>query len=277
MKLVLCLALLLPATSVFALDCQANANDYCLHNCFMSDSIQNRGCDPNMVALQSGSSANPSSSEYRCYSPSTLNSDMTEYESGSCYCSRDAELTALMEECTSDKYPITTVFAAGMDNAACYRIPSIIMTPDGDLLAFAEQRVSSCGDNGSNNIVLRRREKGETEWGGILTVAEGNGEPYSNANPAIVYDADGEWSVLLHYDTMNNPSSSRLGKNMQTWSRDGGKSWEGLVEITDFFPSVSQGCMPGPSIGLQNNVEGHLFEHRIYMNCHSGNAGGNHM
>ena len=125
---------------------------------------------------------------------------------------------------TQNDPPIETIFAAGMDGAACYRIPSIILTPDGTLLAFAEQRLSDCGDNGKNNIVVRRKEK-NGEWGGILMVAISDATAYSNANPAIVYNADGDWSIMLHFDTMNNPSSSRRGKNMQTWSMDGGKTW----------------------------------------------------
>ena len=35
--------------------------------------------------------------------------------------------------------------------------------------------------------------------------------------------------------------------------------------------------MPGPALGLQNNVDGHPREGRIYFNCHSGNGGGNHV
>jgi len=180
-----------------------------------------------------------------------------------------------MEECKNDP-PIETIFAKGMMGAACYRIPSIILTPDGTLLAFAEQRLSDCGDNGQNNIVMRSKEK-DGEWGEILMVALSDGTAYSNANPAIVYDESGNWSVLLHYDTMNNPSSSRKGKNMQTWSTDGGKTWSEPSEITSFFPTESQGCMPGPAIGVQNNVEGHPEQGRIYFNCHSGNGGGNHI
>jgi len=75
-----------------------------------------------------------------------------------------------MNECKSDP-PIETVFASGMEGAACYRIPSILQAPTGTLLAFAEQRLADCGDNGENNIVLRRREKGG-DWGEIQVVGE---------------------------------------------------------------------------------------------------------
>jgi hypothetical protein len=249
------------------LDCSAIANDYCNLNCLPI--LAGRCGSDLMVALKDG----PGSDKMRCYSPSTLNYDQTKYVDGDCYCTRDEALTSLVEECEQD---VETVFASGMANASCYRIPSIIQTPDGALLAFAEQRLSDCGDNGRNNIVLRRREKGSA-WGEILMVAESDGTAYSNANPAIVYDSEGKWSILLHFDTMNNPSSTRIGRNMQTWSNDGGKTWEEPVEITDFFPSASQGCMPGPALGVQNNVEGHPLNGRIYFNCHSGNAGNDHV
>ncbi|GMI25174.1 hypothetical protein TeGR_g6389 [Tetraparma gracilis] len=259
-----------PASSYSPPSCQAVADDYCAKNCLDSASLQARSCDGPMVALESG----PGESKRRCYSPSTLSGgDATAYEAGDCYCTRDAELSSLLKQCERDM-EIETVFAAGMDNAACYRIPSIIMTPDGALLAFAEQREKDCGDNGTNNIVVRRKEKGGV-WGEIRMVAKADGQAYSNANPAIVYDAAGGWSVLLHYDTMNNPSSSRVGANMQTWSEDGGKTWSEAADITGFMPDASKGCMPGPSIGVQNNVPGHAEEGRVYFNCHSGNAGGN--
>ena len=35
--------------------------------------------------------------------------------------------------------------------------------------------------------------------------------------------------------------------------------------------------MPGPAIGVQNNIGGHPQEGRIYFNAHSGNGGGNHI
>jgi hypothetical protein len=79
-----------------------------------------------------------------------------------------------------------------------------------------------------------------------------NVSAYSDANPAIVCDTNGNWSIFLHYDKMNNLSSSRIRK-----------SWGDVVGITSFSPSVSQGCMPGPILRLQNNAEGHLREGRI--------------
>ena len=50
---------------------------------------------------------------------------------------------------------VVTVFSNRMAGSECYRIPTILRLASGALLAFAEQRVDGCGDNGENNLVLR--------------------------------------------------------------------------------------------------------------------------
>ena len=41
------------------------------------------------------------------------------------------------------------VFEANLGNVSCYRIPSVVQTPSGALLAFAEARHDAgCGDDG---------------------------------------------------------------------------------------------------------------------------------
>jgi len=37
--------------------------------------------------------------------------------------------------------------------------------------------------------------------------------------------ANGKRAILLHYDTMNNPRTTRRGLDMQMWSYDDGVSW----------------------------------------------------
>lgn len=52
------------------------------------------------------------------------------------------------------------LFDASENSAVfCYRIPSIITAPNGDLVAAIDERVPSCGDlrmNPDINIVIRR-------------------------------------------------------------------------------------------------------------------------
>ena len=81
-------------------------------------------------------------------------------DSGDCYCTRDAEMTPLVNECKLDP-AMETVVASGMEGAACYRIPSILQNPTGKHLTLRNkglQRLANFGDNGKNKIVLGRRK-----------------------------------------------------------------------------------------------------------------------
>jgi sialidase-1 len=169
-----------------------------------------------------------------------------------------------------------------MEGSKCYRIPTIVRSPSsGTLLAFAEQRLGGCGDNGNNNIVLRRSFDDGSTWGPIQVIAEGKNQALSNPNPAVVKQADGSYSILLHYDTMNNPSPSKcsvggeyLCRNLQVWSHDEGATWsdvDSVEDITLFMPPDAGGCMPGPSIGIQatlNTQNNNNNNNSIYFSCH---------
>jgi len=233
-------------------ECQKVADAECAE-CYAL--IGSRPCDGPMVARQSG----PGAAEWRCYSPSTLANES--YHSGSCYCSRDAELRKVFSDCDQG-VTTTTVFEQNQAGSKCYRIPTIIPTQDGALLAFAEQRLDGCGDGGSHNLVLRRSEDGGLTWGEIVVAVKGDGVALSNPNPVEVALAGGKRAVLLHYDTQNNPSTAHHGKNMQVWSYDGGKTWSDTKDISADMPSGFVGCMPGPSAGVQGP------DGTIYFTCH---------
>ncbi|MCX5654351.1 MAG: sialidase family protein [Planctomycetota bacterium] len=51
---------------------------------------------------------------------------------------------------------LVDVFVAGTDGYHTYRIPSLIVTPKGTLLAFCEGRKTGRGDAGNIDVVLRR-------------------------------------------------------------------------------------------------------------------------
>ena len=95
------------------------------------------------------------------------------------------------------------VFYTGLDGYSCYRIPSIIHTSRGTLLAFAERRATSCGDDGEDHaLVLKRSVDGGSNWGPTIVVRQGeppcDGCPaaISNPNPVEVALADGSMAVM---------------------------------------------------------------------------------
>ncbi|MFG3249565.1 exo-alpha-sialidase [Streptomyces sp. NPDC048187] len=68
---------------------------------------------------------------------------------------------------------------------ACFRIPAIVRTTDGTLLAFAEGRVLDCADAGDIDVVLKRSTDGGLTWGPLQVVDDGGGDTHGNPSPVV--------------------------------------------------------------------------------------------
>ncbi|MYS94216.1 MULTISPECIES: exo-alpha-sialidase [Streptomyces] len=78
------------------------------------------------------------------------------------------------------------LFKASQDPGyACFRIPAIVRTTAGTLLAFAEGRVLNCGDAADIDIVLKRSTDGGRTWGPLQVVNEGAGDTHGNPAPVV--------------------------------------------------------------------------------------------
>ena len=131
------------------------------------------------------------------------------------------------------------VYTSGTDGHKSYRIPAIIRSPGGELLAFAEGRVNGSDDFGNIEIVLKRSlDLGKT-WG-PMTVIANNGKLQAG-NPAPVVDLlDPRYPkgrIFLFYNTGNKSESEvRNGNGIrEIWyktSTDNGNSWSEPVNIT---------------------------------------------
>ncbi len=86
-------------------------------------------------------------------------------------------------------------FWSGQEGYASYRIPAVVVTHAGTVLAFCEGRVDSASDHGNIDIVLKRSTDGGRTWG-PLTVAATNGSNIAG-NPAPVVLDTGR--ILLVY------------------------------------------------------------------------------
>ncbi|MGW1122840.1 sialidase family protein [Streptomyces tanashiensis] len=86
-------------------------------------------------------------------------------------------------------------YTAGVGGYANYRIPAVVRTPAGTVLAFAEGRTGGAGDSGDIDIVVRRSDDGGCAWGPLLVVADGHGD--TRGNPAPVVDPRSGDVVLL--------------------------------------------------------------------------------
>lgn len=167
---------------------------------------------------------------------------------------------------SSPSWEFVEVFVPGLDsNAACFRIPSVLRTRSGVLVAFAEERIKSCSDNTGSNLVFKRSFNNGKNWSQLSRAVLGGGHAFSNPNLVEVTLPDNSTALLLHYDTLNNPTPSHHGQNKQLWSLDDGKSWGSATDITSFMPPGFSGCLPGPSVGTQ------AADGSIYFSCHMAN------
>ena len=67
----------------------------------------------------------------------------------------------------------TVLFDKGDAGYGCYRIPAIVKTKAGTLLAFAEARRAWCADSQEIDLVMRRSEDDGRTWSATQTVLSG--------------------------------------------------------------------------------------------------------
>lgn len=91
------------------------------------------------------------------------------------------------------------LFNAGSAGYELYRIPGIVITPKGTVLAYAEARKGGQGDWGSIDIVLRRSVDGGKEWSAQRVIAKVSG-PITKNPAALAQNLANAGAV-----TYNNP------------------------------------------------------------------------
>ncbi|CAL9397669.1 hypothetical protein SUDANB1_01388 [Streptomyces sp. enrichment culture] len=129
------------------------------------------------------------------------------------------------------------LFKASQDPGyACFRIPAIVRTTSGTLLAFAEGRVLNCGDAADIDIVVKRSTDGGRTWGPLQVVTEGAGD--THGNPAPVVDR-GTGRILLA-ETFNTGRSDAGNCSVPCdrtphlqYSDDDGRTWSQPHDLSD--------------------------------------------
>lgn len=132
----------------------------------------------------------------------------------------------------------TEIFRAGEGGYHTYRIPALVVSAKGTLLAFCEGRHGSASDAGDIDVLLRRSFDGGRSWTPVQTVVD-MGED-TIGNPAPVVDRRTGTILLL---LTSNPGrvTERMIVNGEypagrsvwlTRSADDGATWSAPVDIT---------------------------------------------
>jgi sialidase-1 len=150
------------------------------------------------------------------------------------------------------------VFVAGKDGYHTYRIPALVATPHGTLLAFCEGRKQGRGDSGAIELLLKRSRDGGKTWG-AAEVVWGDG-PNTCGNPCPVIDArtGTVWLLMTHNLGKDTESQIVAGKSegsrtvWVTGSTDDGATWSKPADITrDVKKPDWTWYATGPGAGVQ--------------------------
>lgn len=146
--------------------------------------------------------------------------------------------------------PSMVVFQNGVDGYHTYRIPAIVRTSSGVLLAFCEGRKSNDHDAGDIDLLMKTsRDDGQSWSSQVVIHEEGDEQSITIGNPCPVVDTE-SGNILLLF-TRNN------ARAFQIESQDDGKTWSSPREISasfqDFpFPWKRLGI--GPVNGIQTKT-----------------------
>jgi sialidase-1 len=130
------------------------------------------------------------------------------------------------------------VFAAGTNGYKSYRIPSVIVTNQGTVLAFAEGRVKGAGDSGDIDLVLKRSTDGGRTFGQQQIVWDDAGNTCGNPCPVVDEKTGTIWLLMTQNLGVDNEAAitKRTGSGTRTvWvskSTDDGVTWAKPQEIT---------------------------------------------
>ena len=150
------------------------------------------------------------------------------------------------------------VYVGGRDGYHTYRIPSLVVTSSGALLAFCEGRKDSPEDNGDIDILVKRSEDGGRVWSATRIVWDENGNKCGNPTAVVDRDTGRVWLFMCHSLAAASRSSIRDGESVGTptvWvthSDDDGLTWSPPCEVTrQVQPPGARWDLVGPGAGIQ--------------------------
>ena len=145
----------------------------------------------------------------------------------------------------ADTLQQTDAFVAGQEGYHTFRIPSLLVTPRGTLLAACEGRKTGRGDHGDLDLVLKRSgDLGET-WSDLTMIYEEGGDAkVTIGNPCPVVDQE-TGRIWMPFCRDNEDV-------LITYSDDDGRSWSVPVDITGDVKRPDWGWYAtGPGVGIQ--------------------------
>ena len=174
------------------------------------------------------------------------------------------------------------VFKAGQDGYHTYRIPSVIQTPRGRLLAFAEGRRANASDAGDIDLLVRSSDDGGRTWSALVVIGDNGPNTFGNPCPVVDRTTGVIWLLTTQNRGDDHERDIIAGTSRGTrtvWvmqSADDGRTWSAPREITTSAKRDAwTWYATGPGIGIQlrsgrlvipaNHALASTGEHRAHL------------
>ncbi|WP_394795656.1 exo-alpha-sialidase [Armatimonas sp.] len=181
------------------------------------------------------------------------------------------------------------LWTGGHGGYKTYRIPALVVTTKGTVLAFCEGRRTGGGDSGAIEILLRRSTDNGASWGEQKVVWADAGNTCGNPSPVVDQQTGAIW-LLLTWNRGDDKEPQIIAQTSKdtrrvfvTSSVDDGLTWATPREITaDVKLSEWTWYATGPGAGIQlgkserlmipcDHIEAktkRYFSHVIYSDDH---------
>ena len=130
----------------------------------------------------------------------------------------------------------TDVFVSGRHGFHTFRVPSLLVTQKGSLLAICEGRKTGRADHGDLDLVVKRSENTGATWSNLQTIyEEGGNKKITIGNPCPVVD-QATGTIWLPFCRDNDDV-------LITYRKNDGKTWAQPKDITDHVKLNDWTCM----------------------------------
>jgi sialidase-1 len=153
------------------------------------------------------------------------------------------------------------VFMSGQEGYVSIRIPAVLVTKEGSVMAFAEGRQMP-KDQAENDIITKRSTDGGKSWSSLQVVHDDGANSLNN--PTVVQEQETGRIFLMyqripaHLKEHSAAIATGYGgpdvyRNLLVWSDDEGRTWSKPEDVTTTTkrPERATTIASGPGIGIQ--------------------------